>query len=253
MDISGTNHKILKFPNNDLRQQIKFEDDPNLAKMLQMTAGEVKKFEVFVTPLFDGFIGDTGFTPDLNERKTIISQLLNGLQQLKNAKKCHNDLKPSNILYRKMNNSYFSRLAVFLKLINLYSIQIADFGQCGGNGGTPGWTAPIFQRERRPGKEDMFSVGWLILRLLCDDENLFFCLRDNFVTDTTVQWMTDFRSLPKIQLIKKMINLENQPSVESMINEWNQIKPKVTLITKSKLIGLGVDSSTLRIQYVHSK
>ena len=118
--------------------------------MLEMTAGEIKKFEVFVTPLFDGFIGDNGFTPDLKERKSIISQLLNGLQQLKDAKKCHNDLKPSNVLYRKTNNSY--------------SIRIADFGQCGGKGGTPGWTAPIFYRERQPGKEDMFSVGWLCLR-----------------------------------------------------------------------------------------
>ena len=52
-----------------------------------MSAGEIKKYEVFVTPLFDGFIGDVGFAPDLQERKRIISQLLNGLQQLKKAKK----------------------------------------------------------------------------------------------------------------------------------------------------------------------
>ena len=165
-----------------------------------MTAGEVKKFEVFVTPLFDGFIGDTGFTPDLEERKNIITQLLNGVQQLKDAKKCHNDLKPNNVLYRKANN-YFDRLAVFFGLKNSYSIRIADFGQCGGKGGTPGWTAPIFHKDRQSGKEDMYSVGWLILRLLCDDENLFFRLRDNFVPDTTKPWMAKFRSLPEIDRV----------------------------------------------------
>ena len=56
--------------------------------MLGMTASQVVKYEVFVTPLCDGFIGDAGFTPDLDERKNIITQLLNGLQQLKDANKC---------------------------------------------------------------------------------------------------------------------------------------------------------------------
>ena len=207
--------------------------------MLGMTAGEVKKFEVFVTELFDGFIGDAGFYPNLKERKNIISQLLNGLKQLKDAKKCHNDIKPSNVLYRKTNA--------------MYSICIADFGQCGGKGGTPGWTAPVFHQERQPGKEDMLSVGWLILRVLCDDEKLFFCLRDNFVEDTTRPWMAKFRSLPETRFVMKMLNLENQSTVELIINEWNQIKLKVTLIDRQKLIGIGVKKSDLRPQYVHSK
>ena len=204
-----------------------------------MTAGEINKFEIFVTPLYDGFICDNGFTPDLNERKSIISQLLNGLQQLEDAIKCHNDLKPSNILYQKTNNSY--------------SIRIADFGQCGGKGGTPGWTAPIFDKDRQPGKEDMYSVGWLILRLLCENEKLFFCLRDNFVTDTSKQWMTKFRNLAEIQFVMQMIDIDNQPTVETIINDWNQIKFKVELITSSKLISLGVHPWYLQIQYVHSR
>ena len=203
-----------------------------------MTAGEVKKFEVFVTELFDGFIGDAGFYPNLKERKNIISQLLNGLKQLKDAKKCHNDIKPSNVLYRKTNA--------------MYSICIADFGQCGGKGGTPGWTAPVFHQERQPGKEDMLSVGWLILRVLCDDEKLFFCLRDNFV-DTNEPWITNFRSLPEIQFVMKLINLDNQTTVEAIINEWNQIKSNITHINKAKLTGLGVHPWYLQIQYNHSK
>ena len=67
--------------------------------MLGMKADEVKKFEVFVTQFCDGFIGDKKFTPDLDERKIVIRQVLNGLLQLKNAKKCHNDIKPRNVLY----------------------------------------------------------------------------------------------------------------------------------------------------------
>ena len=235
------------------RQQIKFEDDPNLACMLGMTANEVKKFEVFVTPLFNGFIGDAQFDPDLDERKSIINQILNGLRKLKDAKKCHNDLKPSNVLYRKTSNSYFNRVAVLFGLKNSYSIRIADFGQCGGKGGTPGWTAPIFHQDRQPGKEDMFSVGWLVLRLLCDNENLFFCLRDNYVENTTKPWMAKFRNLPEIEFIMKMINIENQPTVETIINEWNQISSKVTLIKRSKLVDLGVPKKYLKIQYIHSE
>ena len=169
--------------------------------MLEMTAGEIKKFEIFVTPLFDGFICDNGFTPDLKERKSVISQLLNGLKQLKDAKKCHK----------------------------------------------------IFHQDRQPGKEDMYSVGWLILRLLCDDENLFFCLRDNYVVDTTKTWMAKFRNLPEIEFVMKMINIKNQPTVEAVINEWNKISSKITLIHRSKLFGLGVPKKYLRIQYVHSK
>ena len=98
----------------------------------------------------------------------------------------------------------------------------------------------------------MFSVGWLVLRIICDDENLFYCLRDNFV-DTNEPWITNFRSLPEIQFIIKMINLDNQPTVEGIINEWNQIKSKITNINKAKLIGLGVNPWYLQIQYNHSK
>ena len=207
--------------------------------MLGMSAGQIKKYEVFVTPLLHGFIGDAGFTPDLTERKSIISQLLNGLQQLAKAKKCHNDIKPSNVLYRKTNNSY--------------SICIADFGQCGGRGGTPGWTAPVFHEERQPGKEDMFSIGWLILRVLSVNQNLFYCLRDNFVADTTKPWIAKFRSLPEIRLVSKMVDLEGQPTVEAIINEWKQISSQITLINRSKLIGLEVPRNYLQTQYVHSK
>ena len=189
--------------------------------MLQMNAGEVKKFEIFVTPLFDGFIGDAGFTPDLKERKTIISQLLDGLQQLKNAKKCHNDLKPSNVLYRKMNNSY--------------SIRIADFGQFGGKGGTPGWTAPIFYRERQPGKEDMFLVGWICLRLLCASKDLFLSLRDNYVEYVNEPWMFSFRTMIEIEFVQMMVDLNSPTSVEQIKHHRNRIRSSVHIIDINRL------------------
>ena len=83
--------------------------------------------------------------------------------------------------------------------------------------------------------------------------HVFFCLRDNFVTDTSKPWMTKFRNLAEIQFIMKMINIDNQPTVETIINEWNQMKPKIKLITNSKLISLGVHPWYLQIQYVHSR
>ena len=199
-----------------------------------MTANEVKRFEVFVTPLFDGFIGDAGFNPDLNERKSIIDQLLNGLQQLEKAEKCHNDIKPSNVLYRKTNNSY--------------SIRIADFGQCGAKGGTPGWTAPVFHQQRQPGREDMFSVGWVCLRLLCVSKDLFLSLRDNYIENVNASWMTGFRSMIEIEFVYKLVDLNSQPTVQQAKDHWNRIKSSVQMIDTSRLIEIGVPKNSLRLQ-----
>ena len=144
------------------RQQLDYADDPDLAVKLGMQ-GDTRKFEVFVTALQDGNINDAlddPFPPDLNQIKQIIDQLFEGLKQLENAKVCHNDIKPANILFCLVGNRY--------------QVKIADFGQCNKKGGTPGWTAPIFARERTPGKEDMFSMGLIILRILCDEQDLFY-------------------------------------------------------------------------------
>ena len=174
------------------------------------------------------------FAPGLTERKNMISQLLTGLQQLTNAKKCHNDIKLRNVLYRKRNNSY--------------SICNSDFGQCGGKGGTPGWTAPVFHRERQPGKEDMFSVGWLCLRLLCDSEELFRSLRENYVEDVDAGWMTLFRDMTEIKFINKLIDLGSQPTVQQVKNDWNQIKSSVQMIDELLLVAIGVPRRRLRLQ-----
>ena len=205
-----------------------------------MQPGEIKKFEVFVSELCDGNIddalGDAFNYPELDQIKEIIDQLFDGLKQLKHV--CHNDIKPGNVLYRLVGNKY--------------EIRIADFGQCGKKGGTPGWTAPIFARQRSAGKEDMFSMGLVILRLLCDDRDIFYALRDNWVNlQSTVR--QKFNNMPEIKLVNKIMNLDNQPTIQNAEKEWKTIRSSVQTITESRLNGLGVPSSSLQLQYAHSR
>ena len=207
-----------------------------------MNQGQIKKFEVFTTPLCDGFICDNFFTPNINQVKDVIDQLFSGLGQLVRAHSSHNDLKPGNILYLFQNNKYI--------------IKIGDFGQCGKKGGTPGWTAPIFLEDRRPGREDMYSLGLVILRLLCDDEDLFYCLRDNYVhnTEVTKQWMIDFKNLTEIKFITRMMDLENQPTITEIENEWNRIKAGIRMIDVGRLLQrLSVPPKYLQLQYNHTE
>ena len=207
-----------------------------------MNQGQIKKFEVFTTPLCDGFICDNFFTPNINQVKDVIDQLFSGLGQLVRAHSSHNDLKPGNILYLFQNNKYI--------------IKIGDFGQCGKKGGTPGWTAPIFLEDRRPGREDMYSLGLVILRLLCANTNLFHCLRDNFVenTDTLSKWMIDFKNMDEIKLVMKMMNLEKQPTLTEIENEWNRIKPGIRIIDGPRLLKhLSIPRHYLQPQYNHTE
>jgi len=202
-----------------------------------MNPGEVKKFEVFTTSLHDGYICDDSFSADINQIRDIIDQIIAGLGQLILADECHNDLKPGNILYKYRNNKY--------------TIKIGDFGQCGTKGGTPGWTAPVFFEDRKPGKEDLYSIGLVILRLLTGDDDLFHCLRDNFVTniDSTKQWMADFKNMDEVKLVMKMMNLDNQPTFKEVENKWNRIKSNIQMIDDLRLSQLSVPDDYLQLQY----
>ena len=222
-------------------QQIKYDDNPDLAEKLRMFRGQIKKYEVFITLLYDGFICDSLFFPDTTQLRHIIDQLFAGLGELIRANKCHNDLKPTNILYRCQNN--------------IYSIKIGDFAQCGTNGGTPGWTAPVFIKRRQPGKEDMYSIGLIILRLLCLNQQLFHCLRDNFVKDADINqhWMINFKNMTEIKFITKMIDLDNQLTYCEVINEWEQIKSSVRLIDAPRLLQLSVPRQYMQTQYQHTE
>ena len=223
-------------------QQLDFIDDKDLAAKLNMKPGEIKKFEVFVTPLMNGNLDDAlddQFNPpDLDETKEIIDQLFRGMKQLEDANVCHNDIKPGNILYRSVGSKF--------------EIKIADFGQSNKKGGTPGYTAPIFAAERSPGREDMFSMGLVILRLLCDDKDLFYVLRDNWV-NLTQPTKKNFNNMLEIKLVRKMINLNNQLSIQDVEIEWNLIKSNVQIIDDSRLIAIGVPFDSLVPQYNHSR
>ena len=207
-----------------------------------MRSGDIKKFEVFVSPLYDGNINDVlndPFNyPDLGQIKYIIDQLFVGLKQLKDANVCHNDIKPRNILYRLIGHKH--------------EVRIADFGQSNKKGGTPGWTAPIFARDRTPGKEDMFSIGLIILRLLCDDEDIFYAIRDNWV-NLSQSARQNLDSMPEMKLVRKMIDLDNQPTIQDAKNEWDLIKTNTQIIDPLRLVALGVPASSLLLQYTHSR
>ena len=199
-----------------------------------MTAGEKSNFEVFVTDLCHGSICDSNFNVTLEQIKDVIDQIFYGLEQLLNAKQTHNDLKPTNILY--------------LKTGGRYNIKISDFGQAGKRGGTPGFTAPVFHRERQPGREDIFSAGWICLRLLCVSKELFLSLRDNYVDNINEPWMTDFRNLVEIKFISKLIDLDAQPTVQEVKDDWFKIRSSIRMIDNTRLQTVGVPSIYLKLQ-----
>ena len=199
-----------------------------------MKPTEVKKFDVFITPLMDGNIGDISLTID--ETKDVIEQVIDAVEQLSTAGKTHNDIKPANLLY--------------LKTATGYDIKLSDFGQAGKMGGTPGWTAPIFLEERQPGREDLYSAGWVILRLLCNDQSiipkenkdLFKCLRDNFIENRNQTWLVNFRQMVEIDFVSKLVDLDKQLTLNKVKDEWNKIKP-------STISSINRDCLTLECQH----
>ena len=203
-----------------------------MAQKLNLTAGEVyRNYEVFVTHLCNGYICDSNFNPTINQTKDVIDQVIAGVEQLSAAGKVHNDLKPTNLLY--------------LNTATGYDVKISDFGQAGKSGGTPGWTAPVFHRKRESGKEDIYSVGWICLRLLCESKELFLSLRDNYVENVNEPWMTRFRSMTGIDFVYKLVDLNSPPTVQQVKDHWSRIRSSVQMIDISRLEEIGVPHSSL--------
>ena len=205
-----------------------------------MEPTKIEKYDVYVTPLMEGNIGD--INPTMNQTKDVIEQIIDAIEQLLAAGKTHNDIKPTNLLY--------------LNTTTGYDIKLSDFGQAGKMGGTPGWTAPVFFKERQPGQEDLFSAGWVILRLLCHSQSsipeqnkeLFKCLRDNFIENRNQTWLVNFRKMIEIDFVSKLVNLDKPLTLQEVKNEWNKIKPSITFINKQRLLNLGVPAASLKIQ-----
>ena len=202
-----------------------------------MKRGETKKFEVFVSALCTGNIDDalkkSSNQPNLDQIKYIIDQLFESLEQLNKAGVCHNDLKPGNYLYKLENGNY--------------NIFIGDFGQSGKGGGTPGWTAPVFHRERSF-REDIYSAGCICLRLLCVSKELFLSLRDNYVENVASSWMTEFRNMTEIAFTSKLIDLNLPLTVEQVKEDWNQIRSSVKMIDEPRMQQIGVPRNSFTLQ-----
>ena len=149
----------------------------------------------------------------MKQSKSICKQLIDGLEELKQSNLCHNDLKPDNIFYTTLQNYEYHNEKE-------YQVKIGDFGTAGRSGGTPGWTWPKFMSERKAGKSDMYSVALLILYVMCDNRDLFYRLRDNYVVDEEL-WLTQFREEPLIELVLDMMNLNL--SVQQCKKRWAEL------------------------------
>ena len=96
-------------------------------------------------------------------------------------------------------------------------------------------------------------MGWVILWMMCESKELFYALRDNFVKNVNEKWVAKFRNLPEIQLVLKMTDLLNPLSVDNVKTEWQNVMPKLQLITYLRLRRLGVPTNLLNPQYKHTR
>ena len=198
-----------------------------------------RNFDVFVFEYCNANI--KACQPDLKlpEAKMICYQLLEGLQQLAESEKCHNDLKPENVLLKKGDfpdddGNY------------KYEVKICDFGTTNKSGGTAGWTWPKFRSQRKPGKSDMYSIALLMLYVMCDTKEIFYCIRNNSVEDDE-PWLPNFREIPFIKLVMRMMSLELD--VKQCRDQWTEISDTVQRISKSYLMetcGVGLTSLELK-------
>ena len=210
-----------------------------MAKLLDMKQDEITKFEVFVTKLCDGNMKECKQNEQLTSQHiySIIDQLVETSEELKQRGKCHNDVKPGNVLYVKemKTNGDFE-----------IKTKLADFGMCNQLGGTPGWSPPNFTHDRQPGVSDEYSFGLLVLYLLTEDDELFYTLRDNYTTSPPYpRWLVDFKDLPEIKIIRNMMDPTNRRSSKS---DWAKLGSNVQMITRQRLSSLHIDSFYLTLQ-----
>ena len=112
-------------------------------------------------------------------------------------------------------------------------------------GGTPSWTAPVFLNDRQPGREDVYSAGLVILLLLCESKELFQSIRGNYIGIKHL-WLSRFRGLIEINFVMKLLDLDAPLTVQQVKTDWSLIKPNVRMITRQKLLTLGVPAVFLK-------
>ena len=190
--------------------------------MLHIEERSFKNFDVFVTELCEGNLNKEKKSFTLTQSIDICKQLLEGLVQLWISGNCHNDLKPENILYKVSDERCEDGDR---KII----IKIGDFGTAGRSGGTPGWTWPKFLSKRMHGRSDMYSIGLLVLYVMCDSRDLFYRLRDNYI-DPEQEWLIKFREEPLVSFVIKLMRLEL--NVFDASRKWNEISNGVDFLSR---------------------
>ena len=186
-----------------------------------------RNYDVFIFELCDGDLSQLNKTQSLTLRqsKHICKQLLTCLMELEESKQSHNDLKPGNVLYNVKDLDEDNNAQ--------YSIKLGDFGTVNRSGGTPGWTWPKFLTERKPGKSDMYSTGMLILYVMCENEQIFYKLRNNYV-EHPGDWLSEFRKDPLIKFVIDMRNLNL--TVQECRDQWDKIHDQLEIISEDFLI-----------------
>ena len=185
-----------------------------------------------------------GSLKDLKQKETLTSDILFSLiyqlldmdELLKTKNMNHNDVKPGNILYEKKKRQRNGQYKI--------RITLADFGMCGRFGGTPGWSPPNFTHDRQRGSDE-YSFGLCALYLLAEDDELFYVLRDNYISEQSPLWLVRFRDLPEIKIICMMLDPNNQQSSKS---EWDKLRLNIQRITRQRLVNLGVPFNCLKLQ-----
>ena len=138
------------------------------------------------------------------------------------SRQSHNDLKPGNVLFKVKGLDEYGEAE--------YKIKLGDFGNVNRSGGTPGWTWPRFMTKREPGKSDLYSTGMLILYVMCENEDIFYKLRNNYVEHSK---LSEFRDDPLIKLIIDMRNLNL--TVQQCRDRWDEIQNQIGIISENVL------------------
>ena len=87
----------------------------------------------------------------------------------------------------------------------------------------------------------------MVLYVMCDDREVFYRVRNNYVVNYGQQWLVDFRNDPFFKLIIDMMNLDVTPT--NATYRWKQISVQAQIITEDYLCHtFGVERSWLRIQ-----
>lgn len=218
---------------DSFRLCIALNNHPKFASLIGedwcFTNYQTKNFAVLVTEYCDGDLRNRRIFNKhrideqkiLDNKIEICRQLIEAAAQLLELNISHNDLKPSNIFYR-------------LRTDNAIELKVGDFGAANRPGGTPGWTSPKFMdiSRRQPGKSDLYSIALLILYVMCESDELFYCLRDNYVEPDIN--LKNFHKNEVIEVV--MIMLHSDDTIDVYKQEFEKRSPCFQILRRTHLM-----------------